>query len=417
MAVDKIYIGNFKGINDGKWINIKPITVFVGSNSSGKSSCIHAIACLSQTLKVPNNSLPLVLDDEYANVHLGRFIEVIHSKSYQDLISLGVSIEKDIPFVGVDEKGEPKNRKGPVEAIYRFKCSQRTQDIRIENAQINVADISYTVKWSSSGYSITNQNTSKKITLELGPGFLFDPETMFRRRSKAILDFLPLINAQAALSEELKNTFYLGPFREAPRRKYATRGANPVEVGPMGESTVTILANESFQTQKRPHIKQIASWLTKLGLAKSLNISRVGKSDLVDLKLGLKDGAELPIADLGYGLSQIMPVLTQCSFAQKSSTLLFEQPEIHLHTKSSRQLASVMIDTVKSKKSNILLETHSPDLVKQLMQELKAGKIEPDDIVIYKVTRTDKQTCIHEIEIDVENDFDVYENWESGISL
>jgi hypothetical protein len=319
--------------------------------------------------------------------------------------------------VTVDDKGEPKNRKGGVEAIYRFKCSQRTQDIRIENAVIKVADITYSVRWSSAGYLITNQNTSKKITLELGPGFLFDPETMFRRRAKAIVDFLPLINAQAALSDELRNTFYLGPFREAPRRKYATRGANPAEVGPMGESTVTILANESFQTQKRTHIKQIAKWLTKLGLARSLNISRVGKSDLVDLKLGLSDGAELPIADLGYGLSQIMPVLTQCSFAKENSTLLFEQPEIHLHTKSSRQLASVMIDTVKTKKSNILLETHSPDLVKQLIQELKAGKIHPDDIVIYKVTRKDKQTCIHEIEIDVENDFDVYENWESGISL
>ena len=417
MAVNRIYVGNFKGISDGKWIDIKPITVFVGPNSSGKSSCIHALACLSQTLKVPNNSLPLVLDDEYANVHLGRFIEVIHSKSYQDLMSLGLAIDKDISFIAVDEKGEPRNRKGPVNAIYNFKCSQRTQDIRIESAAINVGNIKYSIKWSSSGYSITNQNSSKKISLDLGPGFLFDPETMFRRRSRAVIDFLPLINAQAALSEELKNTFYLGPFRESPRRKYPTRGANPLEVGPMGESTVTMLANESFQTQKRTHIKQIAKWLTKLGLAKSLNISRVGKSDLVDLKLGLNDGVELPIADLGYGLSQIMPVLTQCSFAQKYSTLLFEQPEIHLHTKSSRQLASVMIDTAKAKQSSILLETHSPDLVKQLMQELKAGNIQPEDLVIYKVVREEKQTCIHEIEIDVENDFDVYENWESGISL
>ncbi len=415
MAIDKVYIENFKGIGTGIWLPIKPITVFVGANSSGKSSCIHALSCLSQTLKVPNNSMPLVLDDEYANVHLGRFIEVIHTKSYQDVITLGVSIDKKVPYVVVNEEGEPKNRKGSIDAVYKFKCSQRTQDIRIESANIRISDIHYTIKWAASGYTITNKNTSKKVTLELGAGFLFDPENMFRRVSKSIVDFLPLVNAQSALSEELRNSYYLGPFRESPRRKYATRGANPIEVGPMGEATVTMLANESFQTQKRVHIKQIAKWLKKLGLAKSMNISRVGKSDLVDIKLGLEDGAELPIADLGYGLSQIMPVLTQCSFAQPGSTLLFEQPEIHLHTKSSRQLASVFIETAKTKKSNILLETHSPDLVKQLMQELKGGSISEDQIVFYKVARQNKETCIHEIEID--DDFEVYENWESGISI
>ncbi|MES9949814.1 MAG: AAA family ATPase [Candidatus Thiodiazotropha sp.] len=96
MAINKIYIENFKGVGEGKWVTLKPITVFVGANSSGKSTCIHALTCLSQTLKVSNNTTPLVLDDEYANVHLGRFIEVIHSKSYQDLVSLGVSIDRDV---------------------------------------------------------------------------------------------------------------------------------------------------------------------------------------------------------------------------------------------------------------------------------------------------------------------------------
>ena len=70
----------------------------------------------------------------------------------------------------------------------------------------------------------------------------------------------------------------------------------------------------------------------------------------------------------------------------------------------------------KEKKSNILLETHSPDLVKQFMQELKAGKLSPDDFLLYKVTREKGETCIHQVEIDSEKEFDVYENWERGVS-
>ena len=416
MAISRLYIDNFKGIGTGKWIDIKPITVFIGANSSGKSSCIHALACLSQTLKVPNNTAPIVIDDEYASVHLGRFIEVIHSKSYQDTLSLGVTTS-EIQFVEIDEKGNPKRRKSTIKAVYDFKCAQRTQDIRIETATINVADIEYNIKWGARGYKVINKKTSAKLTCNLGPGFLITPESLFGKAQKNAGDFLPLINAQGALSTELFGTFYLGPFRESPRRKYETRGANPAEVGARGESAITMLANESFQTTKRPHIKQIARWLKKLGLAKDVSISRVGKSDLVDLKLGLSDGDSFPIADLGYGLSEIMPVLTQCSFAQKNSTLLFEQPEIHLHTKSSRELATIFIDTVKEKNVNILLETHSPDLVKQFMQELKSGTINSDEFILYKVTRENNETCIREIEIDAENDFDVYENWERGISI
>lgn len=416
MAISRLYVDNFKGIGSPKWIDIKPVTVFIGANSSGKSSCIHALACLSQTLKVPNNSTPIVIDDEYANVHLGRFIEVIHSKSYQDTLSLGLKTG-EIQYVEIDENSDPKKKKSTVEAIYDFKCSQRTQEIRIESASVKIGDIEYSYKWSSNGYTVTNKKTSSKLTFKLGGGFLISPESIFRTPPKHAGDFLPLINAQAAISNELVGTFYLGPFRESPRRKYETRGSNPSEVGARGESAITMLANESFQTTKRPHIRQIARWLQKLGLASTVNISRVGKSDLVDLQLGLDDGDKFPIADLGYGLSQILPVLTQCSFAQKHSTLLFEQPEIHLHTKSSRELAAVFIDTVKEKKANIILETHSPDLVKQFMRELKEGNIKAPDFVLYKVTRDGKETCINEIEIDAENEFDVYENWEQGISI
>lgn len=416
MSISRLFVGNFKGIDTRKWIDIRPITVFIGANSSGKSSCIHALACLSQTLKVPNNSAPIVIDDEYANVHLGRFIEVIHSKSYQDTLSLGLTTD-EVQYIEINEKGEPKRKKAKVEAVYDFKCSQRTQDIRIESAIVKIGDIEYAYKWTSNGYTVSNNKTSAKLTFQLGGGFLINPDSFFRKPTKSTGDFIPLINAQGAITSELVNTFYLGPFRESPRRKYETRGASPTEVGARGESAITMLANESFQTTKRPHIKQIARWLQKLGLANTVNISRVGKSDLVDLQLELDDGAKLPIADLGYGLSQILPVLTQCSFSQKKSTLLFEQPEIHLHTKSSRDLASVFIDTAKEKAANILLETHSPDLVKQFMRELKTGNLNAEEFILYKVTRDDKQTCLHEVEIDADNDFDVYENWEKGISL
>src|SRR5438094_10137563 len=89
MALDSVCVGNFKGVFASKELTLKPITIFIGPNSSGKSSTIHALAALAQTVNLPNNTRALVLDDQFAYVHLGRFIEIIHSKKYTDTMTVG----------------------------------------------------------------------------------------------------------------------------------------------------------------------------------------------------------------------------------------------------------------------------------------------------------------------------------------
>jgi AAA15 family ATPase/GTPase len=92
MPIHSVTIGNFKGIAESVKILIKPITIFIGENSSGKSTVLHALAALSQTASVPNDQRALILDDDKAAVHLGRFIEIIHSRKYRDAIELGINV-------------------------------------------------------------------------------------------------------------------------------------------------------------------------------------------------------------------------------------------------------------------------------------------------------------------------------------
>jgi len=80
MKIEKLILENFKGVKDRQELEIKPITIFCGPNSSGKSSCIHALAALAQTMKLSNSQVPIVLDDEFAQIHLGRFMDVVHSR-------------------------------------------------------------------------------------------------------------------------------------------------------------------------------------------------------------------------------------------------------------------------------------------------------------------------------------------------
>ena len=151
-----------------------------------------------------------------------------------------------------------------------------------------------------------------------------------------------------------------------------------------------------------------------MGLAKSLDVNRVARSDLFDINFTLKDSGTFPIADLGYGLSQVLPVLTQCSFAPKGATLLFEQPELHLHALALRPLANVFAEIVRSKNVHVIAETHSRDLVSQFIREVSDGRIKPEDIAIYKVWRNGDHSVIKRMTFA--SDKEMYENWEQGLT-
>jgi len=146
MPIHALHVGNFKGLDESQHIPIKPITLFIGANSSGKSSCIHALACLAQTLKLSNNTRPIILDDEFAQVHLGRFIEVIHSRSYNDAIELGVEVDLPSLLDGVIDGNTVFSSSDIASAKYSYRSTKRTQDVSLEKGEFGAGDILFNIK-------------------------------------------------------------------------------------------------------------------------------------------------------------------------------------------------------------------------------------------------------------------------------
>jgi predicted ATP-dependent endonuclease of OLD family len=428
MPIDKLTISNFKGIDEKTEFIIKPLTLFIGPNSSGKSSCIHALAALAQTVKLASSKLPIVLDDEFAQVHLGRFIEVIHSKSYDDQMEIGVSLNKPGIKVEYEEAREVINSIDDIQAIYSFKSTKRTQDITMEKAEFNVGKKNLTFIKTPKDYSVSfNSNIlNTKARHRSGLKLSFTPTLSPTSTSieaendqRSLFDAFVLNETIAEIIlGELRKTLYLGPFRQAPLRRYQTRGSSPLEVGSQGEASVTLLANEYVQSKARTHIKEVSEWMAELGLAKKVEVSRVGNSDLFDVQVTLNDNATLPIADLGYGMSQILPVLVQCSFAPKGSTLLFEQPELHLHHLAAGKLATVLAKVAKQRNLRIVAETHSEDLFKQLLIELNTKKVSINDVIAYKVARVGGKSVFEKIIIDEDESgkFECDSPWTKDIS-
>lgn len=414
MRLDSIQIRNFKGISDSQSFEIKPITLFIGPNSSGKSSVIHALAALAQTFKLPNDTRPLILDDELADVHLGRFIEVIHSRKYEDSIGIEFKIS-DFSLPRFND-GKPHFIDVDLEVSIEFKSTVRTQDVFINcvKFQFQGNEVIFERKKNSKYHAQINGSLiGKGLTMN---GIFLDDISFFYCSSSDKSGILQsLFFGGRHISEIFQQVRYLGPFRQSPKRRYPTRGSSPVEVGAEGEAAITMLANEVVQRRRRVHLDEISKWMGEMDLGKKISIQRLSGSDLFDAKVQLEDGEKFSIADLGYGISQILPVLTQCSFAEEGNILLFEQPELHLHTLPAAKLASVFVDVSKRKNLNIVAETHSPQFFKRFITEMRNGNLSTDDFVAYRVTRTNKESCFTRLEVD--DDGEIYDNWESGLSL
>ncbi len=425
MPVKKLVVENFKGVAARQEFALKPITIFLGANSSGKSSCIHALASLQQTLKLGNTTPSWVLDDDHAHVHLGRFAEISHTHSYSDPITVGIEIgHLSIGMPASKSGGEARTLSGTGSVHYSFRSTMRTQEVYVDSARLAVGDYALTIKRGSKppyAFSATSEEEGSKqrFSADRTQNFFFRLSLVAQKESgeprispEWITPYLFLESCQKAIERTLRDTLYLGPFRQSPLRRYPFRGMSASEVGAQGEATITMLASEYVQAQDRPHIKQINGWLADMGLAKKVDVARVGTSDLFDVKLTMTDGEKLSIADLGYGLSQVLPVLTQCSFCPKGATLLFEQPELHLHENAAQRLAPIFVETAKKKEANVVLETHSKELVYEFLQLVRKKELKVEDIAIFMVRRVDGASQYTPVKVALnDGDLEVSDKW------
>jgi hypothetical protein len=149
-----------------------------------------------------------------------------------------------------------------------------------------------------------------------------------------------LSDLELALEREVQAVSYLGPLRRPPERLYTWFGAVPEDVGWEGESTVqAILSAADRRLNWRPKARTrsfqevVATWLHRMGLIQSFAVAPIApERDLYEVRVRVtRRSDEVRITDVGFGVSQVLPVITQCFYAPPRSAVLLEQPEIHLH--------------------------------------------------------------------------------------
>lgn len=408
---------NFRGFSDTGLIRIAPLTVIIGANNSGKSSLLAPFILMQQTIQSKDPKTALVTRGTHADIGFYKDYSYLHDVKRDIILSFQFHTHEKV-------KGEILGEIGtypPGSFISRFSHGETGKDLKL--CSYEVSDIykrkMFELKQDGNGYSISASrlgdltDTERKAISASSPiNFLFSSSSVLynlqRMKNTPEGETISLENFSAAFDKylqissyayedirrQLYGLYYIGPNRERPKRAYDYLGDIPSGVGREGEHFAEILKTNSQNIRLT-----VNRWLKRMGIGRSIEVLDLS-SNVFSLKLRSMNGKDLNnIADLGFGVSQVLPVIVQLLVSPKASFTIIEQPELHLNPKLQRNIADILVDrAVKDRR--IAIETHSEHILLRIRTLVAEGRIRPDDIALYFVERRGSKSFVRSVEID-----------------
>lgn len=460
--LEKLHLENFKAFKCLDKLDIKPITILCGTNSCGKSSILQSILLTKQTIETRQLGQTLLLNGRFT--HLGMFENIIFEKNPQNEVVLEFScfwkkdtiIERSddprliLPIRFLLRSAFPEkylkidaakylfnyritlklgNRRSPrthlkpvlVNALELSAEIQLPNNETVDGPHISLKNIKrdqYSITWSniSSQENKSGQGITKVTFANLMPNWLtfsVPGERATRRFSMDIWVFSGFLDHTFATYR------YIGPLREEPSRRYIYED-EVIEIGLKGENAAYICLtdydkkigdcylfdddNNSFY--KAPATIKLGEALTNWLETMSINGFVPEPSNEIvylNLKSASSKNTLVNIADVGFGVSQVLPILLEGLRMPKGHTLVLEQPEIHLHPKLQMQMADYLISLALSKK-RVIVETHSDHIVNRLVRRIvEDTQYNYNELIsIYFITPTSKGSKCEKVNIDPE---------------
>ena len=226
----------------------------------------------------------------------------------------------------------------------------------------------------------------------------------------------------------LHSVNYLGPLRSAPQRLYRYSNENDSltgVTGSQGEFSASVLYGGNLvSTTLQWTVKQdVNRWFDRFEIPYQLDVIPFGEASLAGeyITIALYDkrtDTQVTLADVGYGINQLLPIIIEGAASEEGSIICVEQPEIHLHPRLQANIADLMIDTIADedgKRKQWIVETHSELLILRLQRRIREGKIKPEDISVLYVDPNDESTegsAIIPLRMDENGDF--IDHWPEG---
>ena len=388
--ITHIRMKNFKSWKDSGEVELAPLTGFFGTNSSGKSSLLQMLLLLKQTAEQEDAEEVIFWGDENSRVNLGDFREVIHGHR------LGEHLEFEL---ACQLTHSSSNYNIPREqTVNRFAFDS---EIRSEQGKSIVERLSYCRSYKEREVIIYHQGSvffpsSRPNRDPERDQHKINLSTCYGKTSSTGVtsgSIGRLREFSAAFEELFSHVHYLGPVRIQPQRHYHWEGAHPKEIDQWGGRAIETVLSAGIRKLKSSNKEnaaliedRISEWLQRMELAHSFRLIPTSSLDDQNYEVRIQkslSSVEVTLADMGYGLADVLPMLIYCYYVEEGSMLILEQPGVHLHPKVQSELADFFIEVVNERKLQILVESHSEHLLNRLQRRIAEEKISVDQTALY----------------------------------
>lgn len=400
----RLRLKNFKVWTDTGDVGLKPITMLLGTNSSGKSTLIQSLLLLKQTVQSPDRTVHLNLGGDEVN-------DLFNFGGFEDVLNQSVEGARQFS-IGFDFEGNVNNRVngGQFDCTY---VQTSSGSVAIQTLDLRTSDRRFrAIRRDKGAFSIV-------VDEEAQPRFKgrnYAPERSIAFSADAIAnldqDGAVVEDLSLAIRRELEGISYLGPLRRKPERDYAWNKTKPGEVGIDGRSAMdALLASALLKGEEQNYIVQgVSHWLKRMKVADRLEVRQQGRSNRYELIVH-RDGVACNLRDVGIGVSQVLPVLVVAYFSPPGSTIVLEEPEIHLHPLAQSVLAELFVAISQERKVQFIVETHSEHLFRRMQTLTAKQQVSTDHSAMYFVERNGKMANLCGLELD---EFGRLKNWPQG---
>jgi predicted ATPase len=420
----RLRVRNLKAWKDSGDVRLAPLTVLFGANSAGKTSIPQLLLLLKQTAESPDRQRALHLGDSRTLVDLGTYDDAVHAHDVTQPLEVELrwtledSLEVSDPLSETTYVGSGVTFEVSIEADKRHQPIVRSLTYRVHRDAETVLDVGMRRRDGDRGFDLVSEryrlvrHQGRAWPLPAPVRFYGFPDevTAYYQNTAFVSDLV------LELERLLGSVFYVGPLREYPKRLYLWSGETPDHVGVRGDRAVeAILAagDRSFnwkpKQRTKPLVELVGERLRSMDLIRDFEVKQLGPHRK-EYEVLVRSGPRAPavkLTDVGFGVSQVLPVIVECFYVPRRSIVIFEQPEIHLHPRVQADLADLFIDAIHAREGGVprdcqfIIESHSEHFLRRLQRRIAEEELTPAEAALYFVHTEAGGARLEELDVDM----------------
>jgi predicted ATPase len=384
-SINAVAVSGFKSIIQEQSIGVMPLTLLAGANSTGKSSIMQPLLLLKQTLEAAYDPGPLLLD--------GPNVKFTDKQQVLARNSPGAAFDHFTVAIGI----------GGDRVQLRFSQEKRT-DLELTRMRMRESEVDIELWPEMSEVDIVQQAPSIIDEMNKAVRGIYDGQLAWQVvRERCFL--------QAHLSSEyvgfqrllafpkidkftncLRAIIHVPGLRGNPERTYKTTAVEQEFPGTFDNYVASVIAQ--WQAQLDPRLEQLRRDLAEVGLTTAVEANQLDSTQVeirvarVPQKKSSKRADMVSIADVGFGVSQTLPVLVALLVARPGQLVYIEQPELHLHPRAQAALAPILARAA-ARGVKVVVETHSALLLRAVQTLVARGELASDLVKLHWFQRGD----------------------------